>query len=87
MNDPRTWTTGWRWTVGMGAARWRRATGENWNNCNRINKDKKEKRSLKKKQNKMCYANDSTETYNQIRVVSCSDIICLGGKNKQFKKT
>ena len=47
INDPWTWTVVWGLTVGVGGeAGWRKAKGENWNNCNRIrikNKFKKEK--------------------------------------------
>ena len=45
MNDPWTWTTVWEQTVGagwgfVGQVGWRRAKGENWDNCKRINTDK-----------------------------------------------
>ena len=36
INDP--WTTGWELIVGTGGEGWKRkgrATGENWDNCNR----------------------------------------------------
>ena len=41
MNDPWTWTTVWGWTVGaedgLGGGRQREI---NWDNCNRIKKNK-----------------------------------------------
>ena len=38
VSDPRTRTTGWQLTVGVGGGfdEWRRANGENWDKCNRI---------------------------------------------------
>ena len=52
-NDPWTWTMGWGWTVGaedrMGQ---RRAQGENWDNCSKINKSEIKKETDKTKQNK-----------------------------------
>ena len=37
MNDPRTWTTAWEWTVGAGCGvDGRVPRGKNWDNCNRI---------------------------------------------------
>ena len=47
MNDP--WTAVWGLTVGAGE--WtaqRGATGENWDNCNRINNNKRERGEEKK---------------------------------------
>ena len=43
MNDPWTWTTVWGWTVRAGGGLGRQGhRGENWDNCDRINKQKKE---------------------------------------------
>ena len=37
MNDPRTWTTVWELTVGVGGGMCRGGQrGKNWDNCNRI---------------------------------------------------
>ena len=41
MNDQWTWTMGWGWTVGtQDRVGQRRAKGENWDNYNRIKKNK-----------------------------------------------
>ena len=41
MNDPWTWTMVQGRTVGVGVNWTEEGMGENWDNCNRINKNKK----------------------------------------------
>ena len=47
VNDPWTWTTVWGLTVGLeGGLGGGGQRGKNWNNCNRINKNKKRCKSF-----------------------------------------